>query len=229
MNSSIILQLDKIHHAYKSGDEQLQILKEADFILNKGEIVALIAPSGTGKSTLLHIAGLLEKPQKGEVIINGRKSSKLNDWERTQLRLNSIGFVYQFHNLLAEFTALENVSMPQLIAEVPKIKSINRAKDWLKKFNLGHRIHHLPGKLSGGEKQRVAIARALVNAPEILLADEPTGNLDEKTSEHVFNLLVQVVRDEDLTALIVTHNNHLATKMDRVVTLHEGKIIPCHL
>lgn len=229
MNSQLVLQLEKVSHAYKSGEERLQILQDADFTLYQGEIVALIAPSGTGKSTLLHIAGLLEKPQKGEIIINGKKSSKLNDWERTQLRLNSIGFVYQFHHLLAEFTALENVSMPQLIAKVPKGKAANKAKDWLKKFDLEHRIQHLPGKLSGGEKQRVAIARALANSPEILLADEPTGNLDEKTSEHVFNLLLQVVRREGLTALIVTHNNHLAAKMDRVVTLHEGKIIPCPL
>lgn len=229
MNNQVVLQLDKISHAYKNGDENLQILHNADFTLNHGEIVALIAPSGTGKSTLLHIAGLLEKPQKGEIIIQGRKSSRLNDRERTQLRLNSIGFVYQFHHLLAEFTALENVLIPQLIARGSKTKAVNIGRDWLKKFGLGHRVDHYPGKLSGGEKQRVAIARALVNSPKILLADEPTGNLDEKNSEHVFNLLLQVVRSEGLTALIVTHNYCLATKMDRVVTLHEGKIIPCHL
>lgn len=229
MNNQIVLYLDKISHAYKNGDENLQILHNADFTLNHGEIVALIAPSGTGKSTLLHIAGLLEKPQKGEIIIQGRKSSRLNDRERTQLRLNSIGFVYQFHHLLAEFTALENVLIPQLIARGSKTKAVNIGKDWLKKFGLGHRFDHYPGKLSGGEKQRVAIARALVNSPKILLADEPTGNLDEKNSEHVFNLLLQVVRSEGLTALIVTHNYCLATKMDRIVTLHEGKIIPCHL
>lgn len=229
MNNQVVLQLDKISHAYKNGDENLQILHNADFTLNHGEIVALIAPSGTGKSTLLHIAGLLEKPQKGEIIIQGRKSSRLNDRERTQLRLNSIGFVYQFHHLLAEFTALENVLIPQLIARSSKTKAVNIGRDWLKKFGLGHRVDHYPGKLSGGEKQRVAIARALVNSPKILLADEPTGNLDEKNSEHVFNLLLQVVRSEGLTALIVTHNYCLATKMDRIVTLHEGKIIPCHL
>jgi len=229
MNNQIVLQLDKISHAYKNGDENLQILHNADFTLNHGEIVALIAPSGTGKSTLLHIAGLLEKPQKGEIIIQGRKSSRLNDRERTQLRLNSIGFVYQFHHLLAEFTALENVLIPQLMARGSKTKAVNIGRDWLKKFGLGHRFDHYPGKLSGGEKQRVAIARALVNSPKILLADEPTGNLDEKNSEHVFNLLLQVVRSEGLTALIVTHNHCLATKMDRIVTLHEGKIIPCHL
>lgn len=229
MNNQAILQLQNVYHAYKSGDEQLHILNGADFTLYKGEIVALVAPSGTGKSTLLHIAGLLEKPQKGEIIIDGKQSGSLNDHQRTKLRLDYIGFVYQFHHLLVEFSALENITIPQLIAKKNKKQAVENAQKWLQKFGLEHRINHLPGKLSGGEKQRVAIARALANTPHILLADEPTGNLDEKTSEHVFDLLLHVVRQQGLAALIVTHNNHLATKMDRVVTLHEGKIIPYNL
>lgn len=221
-----VLELKDVHVSYKSGDEQLQVLKGADFTLYPGEIVALVAPSGTGKSTLLHVAGLLEKPSKGEIFINEQNTAKLSERERTVLRLRSVGFVYQFHHLLPEFTALENVIMPQMIDKKSKANASKKAKEWLEKFDLSHRVNHQPGKLSGGEKQRVAIARALANSPHILLADEPTGNLDEKTSDHVFSLLLQAVRQEGLAALIVTHNNELASKMDRVMTLHEGKIVP---
>lgn len=224
-----VLELKDVHVSYKSGDEQLQVLKGADFTLYPGEIVALVAPSGTGKSTLLHVAGLLEKPSKGEIFINEQNAAKLSEKERTILRLRSVGFVYQFHHLLPEFTALENVMMPQMIDKKSKSAASKKAKEWLEKFDLGHRVNHQPGKLSGGEKQRVAIARALANSPHILLADEPTGNLDEKTSAHVFGLLLQAVRQEGLAALIVTHNNELASKMDRVMTLHEGKIVPVTL
>lgn len=228
MNNSVkaVLELKDVHVSYKSGDEQLEVLKGADFTLYPGEIVALVAPSGTGKSTLLHVAGLLEKPSKGDIFINEQNTAKLSERERTILRLRSVGFVYQFHHLLPEFTALENVIMPQMIDKKSKSTASKKAKEWLEKFDLGHRVNHQPGKLSGGEKQRVAIARALANSPHILLADEPTGNLDEKTSDHVFGLLLQAVRQEGLAALIVTHNNELASKMDRVMTLHEGKIVP---
>ncbi|CAK7192242.1 Lipoprotein-releasing system ATP-binding protein LolD [Commensalibacter sp. Nvir] len=229
MNSrSAILELTKIKVSYKNGGEFVEILKEADFTLYNGEIVALVAPSGTGKSTFLHVAGLLEKPISGTIQINNKDTSKLSDKERTFIRLNHLGFVYQSHHLLPEFSALENVALPQLIKKTPKKIALAKAAEWLKKFHLNHRLTHSPGKLSGGEKQRVAIARALVNTPYILLADEPTGNLDEKTSDEVFDLLMHVVRNENLSALIVTHNQALAAKMDRVVTLKEGKIVPIY-
>ncbi|EHD14753.1 lipoprotein ABC transporter, ATP-binding protein [Commensalibacter intestini A911] len=228
-NQDAVLQLKDVHVSYKSGDEQLNVLRGADFSLVQGEIVALVAPSGTGKSTLLHVSGLLEKPAQGEIFINDKNTAKLSEKERTLLRLRSIGFVYQFHHLLPEFSALENVMMPQMIDKKSKSEAKQKATEWLKKFDLGHRINHQPGKLSGGEKQRVAIARALANSPHILLADEPTGNLDTKTADHVFDLLLNVVRQERLAALIVTHNNELASKMDRVMTLQEGKIVPFNL
>lgn len=221
-----VLTLKNIWLSYKSGDGQLDVLRGIDFTLNQGELVALVAPSGTGKSTLLHVAGMLESPQKGEVFLSGKNATQLNDYERTQMRLHYVGFVYQFHHLLVEFTAQENVMLPQLTAHVPKKQAAQNAKNWLEKFSLGQRLDHLPGKLSGGEQQRVAIARALANHPHVLLADEPTGNLDQKTSDHVFDLLLQVVRQEGLAALIATHNIELAKKMDRVITIEEGKVVP---
>jgi lipoprotein-releasing system ATP-binding protein len=191
-----------------------------------GEIVALVAPSGAGKATLLHVAGLLDSPDGGSVLIEGRDAGNLNDKARTAIRRDTIGFVYQFHHLLAEFTALENVVLPQLIAGVPRGRAAQRAGALLAAFGLAARERHLPGKLSGGEQQRVAIARALANGPKVLLADEPTGNLDVRTADGVFAELLATVRGQGLAALIATHNPDLAARMDRVVTLRDGVIVP---
>ena len=224
--AALPLELAQVSHGYRSGDETLQVLRGADLALRPGEIVALVAPSGTGKSTLLHLAGLLEKPQTGSVMVAGRDAGRLSDTERTAIRRHSIGFVYQFHHLLAEFTARENVVLPQMIAGVSRRDARVRADELLGLFGLGHRLDHLPGKLSGGEQQRVAIARALANRPRVLLADEPTGNLDVATSATVFDELMRVVREQGLAALIATHNVELAGRMDRIVTLREGLIVP---
>jgi lipoprotein-releasing system ATP-binding protein len=191
-----------------------------------GELVALVAPSGTGKSTLLHVAGLLEPPDAGEVYIDGRATAAMDDAERTRLRREDIGFVYQFHHLLPEFTALENVVMPQLIRGLSRTAARGRAEELLGFLGLAERLDHRPGELSGGEQQRVAIARAVANAPRLLLADEPTGNLDPHTAGHVFSTLVALVRASGLGALIATHNMELAGRMDRRITLHEGEVVP---
>lgn len=221
MNKSV-LALDHIVRRFKSGDDILTILDGAGLRLVPGEIVALVAPSGTGKSTLLHLAGLLEAPESGSVEIGGRAAGNLADSGRTAIRRDEIGFVYQFHHLLPEFTARENVMMPQLIAGCSKREAAIRAEGLLKRFGLGHRLAALPGKMSGGEKQRAAIARALANRPKILLADEPTGNLDTHTSDIVFDELLRAVRDDGVAALIATHNEALAARMDRRVTLRDG-------
>lgn len=220
------LILDGVIRRYRSGDGMLDVLRGADLALAPGEIVALVAPSGTGKSTLLHIAGLLDQPDGGSVRIDGREISRLGDADRTRLRRNSVGFVYQFHHLLAEFTALENVVLPQMIAGRSRRDAAARAAALLDGFGLAHRHDHLPGKLSGGEQQRVAIARALANRPRVLLADEPTGNLDATTAEAVFTELLRTVREQRVAALIATHNRDLADRMDRVLTLREGRIVP---
>ncbi|MBU6448473.1 MAG: ABC transporter ATP-binding protein [Rhodospirillales bacterium] len=214
-----------IGRTYKSGEGALTVLNGAELTLARGEIVALVAPSGSGKSTLLHLAGLLEKPDSGSVIIDGQDTGVLNDAGRTALRLKHVGFVYQFHHLLAEFTALENISIPQMIAGASQTQADKRSMELLEKFGLGPRASHLPGKLSGGEKQRVAIARALANHPSLLLADEPTGNLDVATSNIVFEELLRVVRSENTAALIATHNPDLAARMDRRVSLRDGRLI----
>ncbi|MDE2239598.1 MAG: ABC transporter ATP-binding protein [Rhodospirillales bacterium] len=214
-----------IRRTYQSGEGALTVLNGAELTLSRGEIVALVAPSGAGKSTLLHLAGLLEKPDDGSVIIDGQNTGALNDAGRTALRLRHIGFVYQFHHLLAEFTALENISIPQMVAGVPQAQANQRSMELLEKFGLGPRASHLPGKLSGGEKQRVAIARALANHPALLLADEPTGNLDVTTSNIVFEELLHVVRSENTAALIATHNPDLAARMDRQVNLRDGRLV----
>ena len=224
MSDAAPLELRDLHHGFQSGETRLEVLQGAGLTLRPGEIVALMAPSGTGKSTLLHLAGLLEQPQSGTVLIGGRDSGALSDNERTSIRCHSIGFVYQFHHLLAEFTARENVVLPQMIAGVSRRDARVRADALLDRFGLTHRIDHLPGKLSGGEQQRVAIARALANRPHVLLADEPTGNLDTATADQVFAELLRVARDEGLAALIATHNHELAGRMDRIVTLREGRI-----
>nr|WP_221246654.1 ABC transporter ATP-binding protein [Acidocella aromatica] len=220
-----MLRLEAIQRTYKTDSEALTVLDGAELSVNRGEIVALVAPSGSGKSTLLHLAGLLEKPDGGRVLIDGVDAGALSDDARTAIRLRKVGFVYQFHHLLAEFTALENISIPQMIAGVPEAAANKRSMELLEKFGLAARAAHPPGKLSGGEKQRVAIARALANSPALLLADEPTGNLDVATANIVFEELLHVVRSENVAALIATHNPDLAARMDRQVTLRDGGLV----
>ena len=192
--------------------------------MNIGEGVALVGPSGSGKSTLLQIAALLEQPTSGNVIINGLNTKGISDEERTKLRRENLGFVYQFHNLLPEFSALENVMIPQLLRKIPKKEAEQRALDLLNQVELSHRIHQSPKKLSGGEQQRVAIARALANNPTLIIADEPTGNLDPKNSEIVFDLLLNLVKKNGMSVFMATHNMDLATRLDRIVTLSDGKL-----
>ncbi len=223
--SDVLLRLEAIQRTYRTGAEALTVLDGAELSVRRGEIVALVAPSGSGKSTLLHLAGLLEMPDGGRVIIDGTDAVALSDDARTAIRLRKIGFVYQFHHLLAEFTALENISIPQMIAGVPQAEANRRSRELLEKFGLAARAEHPPGKLSGGEKQRVAIARALANRPALLLADEPTGNLDVATANIVFEELLHVVRSENVAALIATHNPDLAARMDRQVVLRDGRLI----
>lgn len=225
MAAEIIMRLQRVGRAYKEADRELVILKDADFTLRRGEMVALVAPSGAGKSTLLHTAGLLERPDNGEVFLDGRACSKLSDDERTAVRRNDIGFVYQFHHLLPEFSALENVMMPQMIRGLSSKQAAERAQQLLEYMKIGKRASHRPSELSGGEQQRVAIARAVANAPLVLLADEPTGNLDPTTSSYVFGALEALVRQSGLAALIATHNHELASRMDRRVTLKDGKVV----
>ncbi len=223
--SEALLHLSAIRRTYKTGAESLTVLQGAELSLRAGEIVALLAPSGSGKSTLLHLAGLLEKPDGGAVFIGGVDAGQLPDAQRTAIRLRRIGIVYQFHHLLAEFTALENISLPQMIAGVGQAAAEERARELLAKFGLAARAGHLPGKLSGGEQQRIAIARALANRPALLLADEPTGNLDVATANVVFEELLRVVRSENVAALIATHNPDLAARMDRRLTLCDGVLV----
>jgi lipoprotein-releasing system ATP-binding protein len=217
-----VLQLDGVHRRFVQGSRLIEVLRGADLSIAPGECVALVGPSGAGKSTLLQIAGLLEMPDLGRVVIAGEDSSKLSDAERTALRRHEIGFVYQSHRLLPEFTAEENVVIPQLIAGLPKREAKERARQLLNMLGLAKRADHQPAELSGGEQQRVAIARAVANAPRLLLADEPTGNLDPKTAERVFNALLALVRQSGLAALIATHNHDLAARMDRRVVLADG-------
>jgi len=223
--SEVPLELRGVQRVYRTGAGELPVLRGADLALKAGEIVAIMAPSGAGKSTLLHLAGLLEQPDGGSVLVAGRDAGGLSDAQRTAVRRDAIGFVYQFHHLLGEFTALENVVLPQLIAGKSRREAAVWARDLLEGFGLGGRLDHLPGKLSGGEQQRVAIARALANGPRILLADEPTGNLDVATAETVFAELLHIVRERGVAALIATHNPELAARMDRTVTLRDGKIV----
>jgi lipoprotein-releasing system ATP-binding protein len=223
------LHLDNVFRSYAQGKNQLNILKGAQLTLSAGEMVALVAPSGAGKSTLLHAAGLLEKPDSGNVHINGISTRELGDGGRTALRRGEIGFVYQFHHLLPEFSALENLVIPQLIAGRKKSIAVERANELIDYMQIPKRAHHRPAELSGGEQQRVAIARAVANAPSLLLADEPTGNLDPKTSEFVFDMLYSLVRESSLAALIATHNHDLARKMDRCVTLVSGQVVDLKL
>jgi lipoprotein-releasing system ATP-binding protein len=223
--SDIALDLQDVHRHYDDGETRLEILTGANLSLHAGQAVALVAPSGAGKSTLLHLAGLLERPDAGEVLVGGRSTAKADDAARTAMRRSDIGFVYQFHHLLPEFSALENVAMPQLIYGQPPAVANARATELLSFLGLGARLTHRPAELSGGEQQRVAIARAVANGPRILLADEPTGNLDPHTADRVFDTLLSLVRASGLAALIATHNLELAARMDRRVTLKDGLVV----
>jgi lipoprotein-releasing system ATP-binding protein len=223
------LELSDVSYAYGEGDKALKILQGASFVLNKGELVALVAPSGAGKSTLLHLGGLLERPQSGEISICGKATSSLSDRARTMMRRTRVGFVYQFHHLLPEFTALENVAIPQMIAGVSQAASRSRALELLDSLGVAPRAEHRPSELSGGEQQRVAIARAAANSPNVVLADEPTGNLDPDTSNLVFDALVSLIREHNSSAVIATHDHDLARRADRIVTLHNGTVVPLQL
>lgn len=225
MNDSVgvpSIELQAVEKTYVQGGVELQVLTGIDFSVNRGEVVALVGPSGSGKSTLLHIAGLLERPNSGHVVINGRVCDGLADSARTELRREALGFVYQFHHLLPEFSAQENVELPQMIGGTGKKKAEEAARKLLGRFGLSQRLSHRPSQLSGGEQQRVAIARAVVNRPAVLLADEPTGNLDPKTAEQVYDELLSFVRDDGLAAVIATHNMDLAAAMDRTFVIEEG-------
>ncbi len=225
MNNRVVLSLQNVGKSFLQGKVTLTVLSEASLDIMAGEVVGLIGPSGSGKSTLLQIAGLLDSPGSGKVIINNIDCTKADDVLRTSTRRNEIGFIYQMHHLLPEFTALENVVMPQLIAGKSSKEAQKNATEILKFLGLGARMKHRPSELSGGEQQRVAIARAIVNKPALLLADEPTGNLDPETSADVFELLLKTAKSIGLAMLIVTHNHELASKMDRVVTLKEGALV----
>ncbi len=219
--SDVVLRLEGVSRYYKD----LQILQPSDFALRRGETTALLGPSGSGKSSLLHIAGLLEAPSGGEVFIGGAATSKLDDAAKTRLRRDYLGFVYQFHHLLPEFSALGNVALPQLIRGKKREDAEMEAARLLTAMGLGERLHHQPGQLSGGEQQRTAIARALANHPKVLLADEPTGNLDPKTSARVFDALLEIVRAEELSALIATHDSRLARRLDRVIVIRDQRLV----
>ena len=225
MIKTVALSLSGIERRFKQGGRVLRVLDGASAELYAGEAVALVGPSGSGKSSLLHVAGLLERPDAGQVIVGGRDCARMSDRERTRVRRSGIGFVYQFHHLLPEFSALENVVVPQMIDGVSRAVASQRALKSLTTLGLADRAHHRPAQLSGGEQQRVAIARALANKPALLLADEPTGNLDPSTSERVFAELIGLIRNSGLAALIATHNHEIAGRMDRVLTLQDGKLV----
>ncbi len=226
MTNNSGLSLVNVHRSFQQGSgATLHVLRGLNLNVARGEVIALVGPSGAGKSTLLHIAGLLEKPDSGEVRIGGEECGALNDERRTELRRGHLGFVYQFHHLLPEFTALENIVIPQMIAGKTKAEGEVRARELLGRMGLKDRADHRPGQLSGGEQQRVAIARALANRPTLLLADEPTGNLDPDTSEGVFAELITLARDQGLAALIATHNPALAARMDRTVRMEHGVLV----
>tara|TARA_B100000683_G_scaffold143553_3_gene139580 strand:- start:3079 stop:3759 length:681 start_codon:yes stop_codon:yes gene_type:complete len=220
--SDAALALDGVERTFKQAGNDLHVLRGASVSIRRGETVALVGPSGAGKSTLLHIAGLLERPDGGDVIVGGTSCRRLGDDARTALRRTAIGFVYQFHHLLPEFSALENIVVPQMIAAAAKSAARDRARDLLGMVGLADRATHRPAKLSGGEQQRVAIVRALANSPDVLIADEPTGNLDQETADHVFALLMQLTHETGVAALVATHNPDLAARMDRKLMLRNG-------
>ena len=222
---SEVLRLENVSRRYKEGEGQLEVFRDLNLSLRAGEIVALVGQSGAGKSSLLHMAGLLEEPSAGEIYIAGSAASRLPEQARTRIRRDTIGFVYQAHHLLPEFTALENVILPQMIAGKGREQAAEEGKRLLSLLGLGARLTHRPAQLSGGEQQRVAIARALANRPRILLADEPTGNLDPRTSGGVFDALLEITRAQGLAALIATHNFQLAARMDRALVLEQGRLL----
>jgi lipoprotein-releasing system ATP-binding protein len=224
-NQSPTLSLEGLERSYVQGPRTIEVLKGASASFYPGEAVALLGPSGAGKSTLLHIAGLLEQPDGGAIRIGGVDCVKLGDAERTRMRRAEIGFVYQFHHLLPEFSALENVALPQLILGLKRSEAEKRARDLLASLGLGERVEHRPTQLSGGEQQRVAIARAVANGPKVLLADEPTGNLDPPTAERVFEQLLSLIRQSGVAAVIATHNLDLAARMDRTLRLTDGLLV----
>ena len=223
--SEAVLELRGVSRSFRQGAGRLEVLREVSLSVWPGEIVALIGPSGAGKSTLLQISGLLEPPTQGEVVVKGEAASRLSDARRTALRRTAIGFVYQYHHLLPEFSAAENVILPQMIAGLSRGKARGRALELLAMVSLGQRAEHRPAQLSGGEQQRVAIARALANGPSLLLADEPTGNLDHNTADGVFAMLVKLVRAVNLGALVATHNLELARQMDRIIAIEDGRLV----
>lgn len=225
MNKISALELKQICKHYYQGEQKLEVLKELDLKIAPKEVVALIGPSGSGKSTLLQIAGLLDRPTSGDILIDGQSYSKAGDYLRTSIRRDYMGFVYQYHNLLSDFNALENVMIPQLIAGVKYGIAKDKSEWLLSRLGLKERLLHRPAEMSGGEQQRVAIARALANTPKVLLADEPTGNLDPNTSDNVFIALLDIVKETGLSALIATHNMELAGKMDRQLQLKDGKLV----
>lgn len=225
MSSSAALKLDAVHRTFEQGGNRLKVLRGVNLTVMPGEIVALVGPSGSGKSTLLHLAGLLEKPDLGEVYVAGEQCSNLSEHRQTELRSKHLGFVYQYHHLLPEFSAAENIVVPQMIAGTVRSFATQRANQLLNSLGLSERYDHRPGLLSGGEQQRVAIARALANKPSLLLADEPTGNLDPHTADTVFDALIALSRDHGLSGLFATHNPDLAQRMDRIVRLHEGVLV----
>ncbi|CRK74435.1 ABC transporter ATP-binding protein [Nereida ignava] len=223
--SDAVLELKGVTKTYNAGQpNQIDVLRGIDLSISAGEVVALVAPSGAGKSTLLHIAGLLDTPTSGDVLLAGREMTRLNDRARTSARRDDVGFIYQFHHLLPEFSATENVTLPQLAAGTPRRAADARSQALLERVGVAHRAAHRPAELSGGEQQRVAFCRALANQPKLLLADEPTGNLDPETSERVFSTLLDLVRETGLSALIATHNLELAAKMDRQIRLDAGAL-----
>ncbi len=219
-----VLQLKNIKKHYLQGEEEFDILSDVNLTIKESEIVALVGPSGSGKTTLLQICGLLDKASSGTLTLGGSDCSNLSDEEATNHRKKSLGFIYQFHHLLPEFTALENVIIPQMINGFDKSTASTKAKELLEELGLGHRLNSIPSELSGGEQQRVAIARALINNPKLILADEPTGNLDPHNSEKVFNILLNEVRNKKVSAIIVTHNLEIAKKTDRILTIRDGKV-----
>ncbi|MCP4328800.1 MAG: ABC transporter ATP-binding protein [Alphaproteobacteria bacterium] len=225
MSDALALEMRDVVRTFQQASSRLEVLQGVNLQLSRGEIVALVGPSGAGKSTLLHIAGLLEKPDSGDVLIDGDDTGALSDDARTRTRRERLGFVYQYHHLLPEFSALENIMLPQLVARMPKHESRRRATELLDMMGLNDRADHRPARLSGGEQQRVAIARAMANVPAVLLADEPTGNLDPHTADAVFGQLITLVHATGLAALVATHNVDLARRMDRILELQEGVLV----
>ncbi len=225
MLNEIILEAKNIKKFFNEGSNLLKILEDSSFKINKGETMALVGPSGCGKSTLLQLCGLLDNLTEGDILINGISTKNLNEEEKTKIRKNNIGFVYQMHHLFPEFTALENVIIPLLIKNENKQKAKQKAEEILLNLGLGNRLKHMPAELSGGEKQRVAIARALITNPSIILADEPTGNLDDENSKKIINILLEKLKEINSSLLMVTHNINMAKKLDKIVTLSNHKIV----